>query len=116
MATAETALPGEEEIDYEGLGDNVPLHINMVAGALAGISELICRLFPCCWISILEYTWANCQIPVGAGGPDRGLWLAKASSNHVRTCARTLEPFGIWCLSLDDAVMLAGVVGYSTLC
>lgn len=39
MATAETALPGEEEIDYEGLGDNVPLHINMVAGALAGISE-----------------------------------------------------------------------------
>lgn len=29
----------EEEIDYEGLGGNVPLHINMIAGALAGISE-----------------------------------------------------------------------------
>lgn len=40
MAAAETALAAtEEEIDYEGLGDNVPLHINMIAGALAGISE-----------------------------------------------------------------------------
>ncbi|EPQ31600.1 uncharacterized protein PFL1_00933 [Pseudozyma flocculosa PF-1] len=29
----------EEEIDYEGLGNNVPLHINMIAGSLAGISE-----------------------------------------------------------------------------
>ena len=35
--TAITAI--EEEIDYEGLGDNVPLHINMIAGAMAGISE-----------------------------------------------------------------------------
>ncbi|KAJ1590816.1 hypothetical protein NDA11_002969 [Ustilago hordei] len=29
----------EEEVDYEGLGGNVPLHINMIAGSLAGISE-----------------------------------------------------------------------------
>lgn len=29
----------EEEVDYEGLGSNVPLHINMIAGSLAGISE-----------------------------------------------------------------------------
>jgi solute carrier family 25 iron transporter 28/37 len=37
--SSETALVAEEEIDYEGLGNNVPLHINMIAGALAGISE-----------------------------------------------------------------------------
>ena len=29
----------EPEIDYEGLGDNYPLHINMLAGSLAGITE-----------------------------------------------------------------------------
>ena len=28
----------EPEIDYEGLGDNYPLHINMLAGSLAGIT------------------------------------------------------------------------------
>ncbi|PWN41931.1 putative MRS4-protein of the mitochondrial carrier family [Ceraceosorus guamensis] len=28
-----------EEVDYEGLGEGFPLHINMIAGALAGISE-----------------------------------------------------------------------------
>lgn len=39
MSASETSLAAEEEIDYEGLGDNVPLHINMIAGALAGISE-----------------------------------------------------------------------------
>ena len=27
------------EIDYEGLGGNYPLHINMLAGSLAGITE-----------------------------------------------------------------------------
>ncbi|PWN87423.1 putative MRS4-protein of the mitochondrial carrier family [Acaromyces ingoldii] len=38
--SSETALIAvEEEIDYEGLGDDVPFHINMVAGAFAGISE-----------------------------------------------------------------------------
>lgn len=36
---SETAAIAEEELDYEGLGNNVPLHINMIAGALAGISE-----------------------------------------------------------------------------
>lgn len=36
---SEMAVAGEEEIDYEGLGNNVPIHINMIAGALAGISE-----------------------------------------------------------------------------
>ena len=36
---SETAAIAEEEIDYEGLGNEVPLHINMIAGALAGISE-----------------------------------------------------------------------------
>ncbi|WFD06395.1 Fe(2+) transporter [Malassezia vespertilionis] len=29
----------EDEIDYEGLGANYPLHINMTAGSLAGITE-----------------------------------------------------------------------------
>lgn len=29
----------EPEIDYEGLGSNYPLHVNMIAGSLAGISE-----------------------------------------------------------------------------
>lgn len=29
----------QEEVDYEGLGEGFPLHINMIAGALAGISE-----------------------------------------------------------------------------
>ena len=29
----------EAEIDYEGLGGNYPLHINMIAGSLAGITE-----------------------------------------------------------------------------
>jgi solute carrier family 25 iron transporter 28/37 len=38
--SSETAIVAvEEEVDYEGLGNNVPLHINMIAGALAGISE-----------------------------------------------------------------------------
>lgn len=37
---SDRAVPAiEEEVDYEGLGDNVPLHINMIAGSLAGISE-----------------------------------------------------------------------------
>ncbi|EST06361.1 Mitochondrial substrate/solute carrier [Kalmanozyma brasiliensis GHG001] len=36
---SDRAVPAEEELDYEGLGDNVPLHINMIAGSLAGISE-----------------------------------------------------------------------------
>ncbi len=38
-AESNASLAIEEEIDYEGLGDHVPLHINMIAGALAGISE-----------------------------------------------------------------------------
>lgn len=29
----------QAEIDYEGLGENYPLHINMLAGSLAGITE-----------------------------------------------------------------------------
>lgn len=29
----------QDEVDYEGLGEGFPLHINMIAGALAGISE-----------------------------------------------------------------------------
>ena len=29
----------EPEIDYEGLGDNYPLHNNMLAGSVAGITE-----------------------------------------------------------------------------
>lgn len=29
----------DAEIDYEGLGENYPLHINMIAGSLAGITE-----------------------------------------------------------------------------
>lgn len=29
----------EVEFDYEGLGENIPLHINMIAGSLAGITE-----------------------------------------------------------------------------
>ena len=29
----------EPEFDYEGLGGNYPLHINMIAGSMAGISE-----------------------------------------------------------------------------
>ncbi|KAI3620253.1 hypothetical protein CBS9595_002220 [Malassezia furfur] len=29
----------DSEIDYEGLGGNYPLHINMIAGSLAGITE-----------------------------------------------------------------------------
>ncbi|KOS15332.1 mitochondrial carrier [Malassezia pachydermatis] len=29
----------EPELDYEGLGGNYPLHINMIAGSLAGITE-----------------------------------------------------------------------------
>ncbi|KAI3480665.1 hypothetical protein L1887_57142 [Cichorium endivia] len=37
---SDRAVPAmEEEVDYEGLGSNVPLHINMIAGSLAGISE-----------------------------------------------------------------------------
>ena len=28
-----------DEIDYEGLGENYPLYINMLAGSLAGITE-----------------------------------------------------------------------------
>lgn len=36
-AGPEAAL--QEEVDYEGLGEGFPLHINMMAGALAGISE-----------------------------------------------------------------------------
>ena len=39
MDASTSARVAEEEIDYEGLGDAVPLHINMIAGALAGISE-----------------------------------------------------------------------------
>lgn len=40
MSTIQTRpSPEQDEIDYEGLGGNVPLHINMIAGALAGISE-----------------------------------------------------------------------------
>lgn len=35
----------EEELDYEGLGDHVPYHINMTAGAAAGIAEHAC-MFP----------------------------------------------------------------------
>lgn len=29
----------DTEIDYESLGGNYPLHINMIAGSLAGITE-----------------------------------------------------------------------------
>ncbi|PWN99364.1 putative MRS4-protein of the mitochondrial carrier family [Tilletiopsis washingtonensis] len=36
---AAPAASAEEEVDYEGLGEGYPLHINMIAGALAGISE-----------------------------------------------------------------------------
>ncbi len=37
---SDRAVPAlEEEIDYEGLSANTPLHINMIAGSLAGISE-----------------------------------------------------------------------------
>ena len=39
VPAAPTVEPSEAEIDYEGLGENVPLHINMVAGSLAGITE-----------------------------------------------------------------------------
>lgn len=39
MSASSSAAVAEEEIDYEGLGGQVPLHINMIAGALAGISE-----------------------------------------------------------------------------
>ncbi|PWN52353.1 putative MRS4-protein of the mitochondrial carrier family [Violaceomyces palustris] len=39
MASERAISAVEEEIDYEGLGGNVPLHINMIAGSLAGISE-----------------------------------------------------------------------------
>ena len=39
VPAAPTIEPSEAEIDYEGLGENVPLHINMVAGSLAGITE-----------------------------------------------------------------------------
>ncbi|WFD33381.1 Fe(2+) transporter [Malassezia cuniculi] len=39
VPAAPTVETHEGEIDYEGLGENVPLHINMIAGSLAGITE-----------------------------------------------------------------------------
>lgn len=38
-ATESQVTNSTEEIDYEGLGENYPLHINMIAGSLAGITE-----------------------------------------------------------------------------
>lgn len=32
-------IDSEIEMEYEGLGGNYPLHINMIAGSLAGITE-----------------------------------------------------------------------------
>ncbi|KDN52301.1 putative MRS4-protein of the mitochondrial carrier family [Tilletiaria anomala UBC 951] len=39
MTASSTEVDAVEEIDYEGLGASTPLHINMIAGALAGVSE-----------------------------------------------------------------------------
>lgn len=55
MASETAVIAAEEEIDYEGLGNNVPLHINMIAGALAGISEHA-LMFP---VDVIRVSWLS---------------------------------------------------------
>jgi hypothetical protein len=86
---AAPAASAEEEVDYEGLGEGYPLHINMIAGALAGISEHAV-MFP---VDVIRVSgrqrgcarWALHRCTGGDSDGLRALLLGRPSREHRAT-------------------------------